>query len=258
MKTTRIRATVLVALTLVSGICAPAFCEISREDYLALFDYEDWVKRVTPPHVPITREPESLRIGSVQGSTAQCVAVGPLRFLHIANSLSLYILDIGRAFEPWERVEARDALRRQVEITNTIGICLRADSLALAQFYGRSPYTRDEIAVLKAALSGSVPAPTQITIPTRAQLVRPEAMAADGRLDVLINQLILHRVLAYLSREEPLGVVTRIEVPAVNPAATVILVRIVGVFREAKGTEVALTLPLNRHKAPYVGVALKR
>jgi len=243
-------AALMVALTILGA--AGRACEISGDDFSALFDFHSTMSKGIPRAIPGYNEILKRAPASLEGLSVECLAVGPLRFIHPRESRSVFVLDNKRAFDRWEAVDTGKA-PWQVAVRRFIRNYLPVHRSTLAQVYGRPEFSDEERALLERAKNEALPPAVQIRIPQKTELSPSRSAEVNAATRGLISRLILQAVVAHMAQQRPGGWVERLEVGPLGASDSFVSIGAVIAMGKGKSESVTLKIAVNPKVAPYVG-----
>lgn len=248
-KTLAYKLLLVLALPLPGGRA----CDVAPADLFALLDFHREMVRMTPKSLPgysgiVKSTPPSLEV-----QTVECVAVGPLRFIHPPESRSVFILDVKRAFDRWGVRDAGKSTWRKAT-QSYIRDYLLTSSSTLAQIYGRPAFSDVERSLLGSAQTEALPPSVQITIPQREELRRLGSTEISPATRGLISRLILQAIVSYMAQERLTGWLDNLDVGRLTLNDSYVSVRVVVNMGSNPPESVPLKIAVNPRMAPYVGL----
>lgn len=239
----------LMALTILGR--SSRACEIPREDLSGLLNFQRNMMRGVPSSIPGYSEILK-RAPALEGLTVDCVAIGPLRFIHAPESKSVFVLDVKKAFDRWDVRDTGNA-PWQKALQGYIRDYLAVHRSTLAQAYGRPEFSAEERALLEHAQKENVPEAVQIGIPHQEELGRSESFGINSATRGLISRLILDAVMTYLGQQRPGAWVERLEIGQLGSNDSFVSVRAVVAMGKGESEPISLKIAVNPRMAPYVG-----
>ncbi len=246
MKNLALIATFSLSIAALGGTC-----DISPDDQLRLLQFHAEMVRNLPTTIrPDLKDMFGHAERPIAGAIADCVSIGPMRFITVPDAWPIYFLDTNRVFQRWEGIASHGPSTWRKDVQSWVSDYPDPSRRAM---YAELPLSKGDRQMVEAAKMGRLPATQQIRIPMEDELRDLEKLNLDARTKRLLNRLIAQATMSYLAQEQPAALVERLDVGQPNRTSNTVTVKVLVETAPGTSHEITLKVMINPTMAPYVG-----